>query len=108
MYGAFYTKIRGVSWEGRQRLISRLNMSGQLEVGTPLELVREPDNPFDGNAVAVRTANGDMLGYLNKDINGGISEKMRRGVRYRVTVSSVTGGIGIGNYGINIKVEEIG
>jgi hypothetical protein len=38
-----------------------------LSPGTTLRLVREPDNKFDPNAIAVRTAVGaESLGYVNK------------------------------------------
>ncbi|MBV8151602.1 MAG: HIRAN domain-containing protein, partial [Candidatus Eremiobacteraeota bacterium] len=43
----FNTKIAGVSFEGRQDLVSALSP------GMLLELRRQPDNPYDSNAIEV-------------------------------------------------------
>jgi len=39
-----------------------------LSPGTPLRLARERDNPHDSNAIAVRDANGNQLGYVPADL----------------------------------------
>jgi len=40
-----------------------------VEVGTPVEVVAEPENEFDANACAVR-AGGETLGHLPREIAG--------------------------------------
>ena len=100
----FYTKVVGVTYEGRQRLISRLNNNEELEENTELVLKREPDNPYDANAVAVLTLDGQKLGHLAREIAQNVSRSMAAGRRYRAYVSSVTGGDAGMAYGINIRV----
>jgi HIRAN domain len=50
--------------EGMNRMVE-----SSLFVGQELLLVREPDNPYDGNAVAVFTLEGRKLGYIPRDVN---------------------------------------
>ena len=42
--------------------------AADLSPGAPLRLVRERDNPHDPNAIAVRDANGEQLGYIPADL----------------------------------------
>lgn len=51
---------------------------GELKVGDALTLVREPDNPHDGNAVRVEWR-GRMLGYLPRAENRSVAAEMDRG-----------------------------
>ena len=44
----------------RQRIIR------QCKSGDPIALRREPDNPYDPNAIAVTTAAGEQIGYLSR------------------------------------------
>lgn len=103
----FYAKIAGVTFDNRQRLIWRLKREGKLEEGTELILNREPNNPYDRNAVAVLTVDGDHLGYLPKDtVACKLAPKMDNGERYVAYVTAVTGG-DVGNaFGINIKIQS--
>lgn len=39
-----------------------------LANGDPLVLVRNPDNPYDANAIEVHTPSGIMVGHINKEI----------------------------------------
>jgi hypothetical protein len=50
----------------------------QLAPGQPLELVREPDNPYDANAVRVDWQ-GQKLGYVPRAENGAIAWAMDQG-----------------------------
>lgn len=54
------TKVVGVSYEGRQEVVAR------LQVGDRVWLEREADNPFDANAIKVCRSNGEQFGYLNR------------------------------------------
>jgi hypothetical protein len=72
----------------RQEIISRCSR------GEILNLVREPDNPHDKNAVLVRRATGQALGYLGAHtVQGskGVARRMDEGVRYQVRVKDITG-----------------
>ena len=101
----FYTKVAGVTFENRQRVIAKLERRGLLEEGEGLILKREPFNPYDSNAVAVYASNGEQIGFLPKDIAKEAAPRMDRGVIYRATVVGVTGGDAENVYGVNIKIS---
>ncbi|PRW60715.1 single-stranded-DNA-specific exonuclease [Chlorella sorokiniana] len=54
-------RVVGVSFDDRQSLIPL------LQKDQAVACVREPDNPHDPNAVAVRTLDGRNLGYIPRD-----------------------------------------
>lgn len=94
----FYTKIAGVSFEGRQDVI------GGLRAGVELELERQPENPHDPNAIAVRY--GSLpLGFIKKGIALHLAPAIDSGTRYRARVASLTGG-GEKHRGVNLLVER--
>jgi single-stranded-DNA-specific exonuclease len=97
----FHTKLVGVSFEGRQDTIAG------LRVGTALALERQPANPYDPNAIAVRY--GELqLGFVRKEIAKHLAPLIDGGARYAARVESLTGGgpsTGSGqakNRGVNI------
>ena len=98
-HGFFFTKLAGVSFEGRQYIAASLN------IGDILYFEREPSNPYDKFAVKVMTSNNQQVGYISKQFSEQISTNILNGVKYNVTVSSITGGGFDSNYGVNIKVE---
>jgi hypothetical protein len=61
------TKIVGVSFENRQEVVAR------LQVGDRIWLEREPNNPFDRNAIMVCCNNGDQVGYLSAKLAASIA-----------------------------------
>ena len=103
---SFYTKIAGVTFEGRQEIIKKLSDEGKLSSGQKLELKREPDNLYDKNAIALLHPDTmQKLGYIGKDLAATMTLRMHEGVRYSAEVSQVTGGDGY-SYGVNIIVFE--
>jgi hypothetical protein len=60
-----------------------------LRAGHALELVREPDNPFDANAVRVEWR-GHKLGYVPRRDNAALAWGMDRGMALRARVSRLT------------------
>jgi single-stranded-DNA-specific exonuclease len=94
----FFTKVVGVSFEGRQ------NSVAGLVPGHPLELERQPDNAFDTNAIAVRFG-ALQLGFIRKEIARRLAPNVDAGDIYIATVASVTGG-GERNVGVNIHVRR--
>ncbi len=93
----FYTKLKGVSFEGRQDTIAG------MRVGSELELRRQPDNPYDANAVAAFFG-ALQLGFVSKEIAKHVAPVMDGGVRYRARVESLTGGSDGKNRGVNVYV----
>lgn len=58
----------------------------EIKIGDPLALVREPDNPHDGNAVRIEW-NGRTLGYVPRRENAHLARQMDHGaaVEARIT-----------------------
>ena len=94
----FNTKIVGVTFEGRQDVIAG------LQPGAELELVRQPENAFDANAVAVHFGRL-QLGFVKKAIAARIAPNMDAGERYRAEIKHITGG-GTRSAGVNIWVTR--
>lgn len=95
----FYTKVRGVSYAGRQDLIAT------LKVGEGLLLLREANNPADGNAVACLTEKGEKIGYLSRQIAAQLAPLMDLGATYEAYVEEVTGS-DEQTHGVNIFVRS--
>lgn len=101
---SFFTKVAGVTHEGRQRIITR------CIIGESLTLVRDPHNRYDRGAIKVLRANGEQLGFIPAHVSrgagqSGLSEYMDRGARYSCRISDLTGG-GDLSLGVNIEVTE--
>ncbi|HET8998017.1 MAG TPA: DHHA1 domain-containing protein, partial [bacterium] len=94
-----YSKVVGVTFDGRQQIV------GTLRPGDRLRLIREPANPHDPHAVQVVTPDGRALGYLRARLAGRLAPSIDGGARYRATVAAVTGG-GDRSSGINILLER--
>lgn len=60
-----------------------------MRVGDALELVREPDNRHDKNAVSVRWR-GQALGYLPRKENRAVAKALDDGESVRATVEKLT------------------
>ncbi len=97
---SFHTKLAGVTFEGRQDVIAG------LEPGTPLRLVREPDNAYDANACAVHDARGVQVGFLNRRLAAVLSPVLDAGVEYDAEVTDVTGGQDGQSLGVNVLVSR--
>ena len=79
--GVFYRNNNGTS---RQDIIRK------IEVGEPLELVREPSNMYDTNAVMVRHELG-QIGYVDRDSADAIAPRMDAGETFPAQVAAVDG-----------------
>ncbi len=60
--------------------------------GEPVELVPEPRNPVDPNAVAVLSARGVQIGYLTAERAPWVGAKMRNGTEVVAIFQSATPG----------------
>ena len=56
------TNVAGVTFEGRQTVVE------SLRIGEYLEIIQEPDNPYDPNAVKVMRSNGKQVGYVPREV----------------------------------------
>jgi single-stranded-DNA-specific exonuclease len=96
---SFFTKVVGVTFEGRQEVVA------QLVPGEEVFLRREPQNPYDPHAVQVVRRDGAVVGYLSSALAGRLAPRLDRGARYRATVTAVTGG-GERSLGVNLRLEQ--
>lgn len=85
----FHSKIAGVthgqSGANPQRLLKKCR-SGQLE------LIRDPRNKYDKNAIKVCLPTGEQLGWIIRDLAKELSEFIDNGTRVTAEISEVTGG----------------
>lgn len=74
----FDGKVSGVTWDNPDGT-SRQDIARTLNLYDELELMPEPGNVFDPNAIALYAPNGQQLGYLESRLAGEITRRMRRG-----------------------------
>lgn len=75
--------IRGISHAPGS--LARLKNISPL---TPLCPVREPTNPFDPNAICIRTQNGEKIGYLGREFAAELAPLMDTGTGLEVYLAS--------------------
>ena len=97
----FYTKVVGVTFEGRQRYVR------QTRTGERLRLVRDRNNAYDCNAIKVINASGNVIGFMSREIASQLAPQMDRGIIFTATVSDITGTNPGDNMGVNILVKQL-
>jgi len=55
-------RVVGIFYEGRQDVVVTMHP------GDPIQLVRDPHNPYDPNAISVRTMDNRSLGFIRKEL----------------------------------------
>ena len=78
------TPLKGMKYTGNQEAIDN------LVAGTPVDLIREPNNPADENAVKVQ-ANGVDVGYVSRGIAKNLAKRMDAGEDVRGVVAFAAG-----------------
>lgn len=91
-----YTYVAGVAY------YQAMTLKDRLRPGDPLLLRREPDNPYDGNAIVVLDARGRKLGYVPRVDNEVPARLMDAGNPLAATIYSWDGTL----YGLCISVRE--
>lgn len=90
------TKVVGVTYNGIQNILPTLRS------GMTLSFIREPNNRYDRNAVAV-ICNGNNIGHLSADLASDIGPIMDNGIPVTGKILNISGG-GRLSYGCNIEV----
>ena len=105
-----YSKVAGVTFEGRQSVIAEMIGNEQVM------LKPEPENKFDPNAIAVWVAfppeaqrESAQIGYLPKEIAAKVAPNIEGESMYG-QVDEITGGFEIepnrfASYGVIVRVE---
>jgi len=80
------TRAVGVTFEGRQEVVACLKQ------GDRIWLDREPNNPYDANAVSVCRENGEQIGYLNRHLAASLNPLFKAyGYPVKGKVVNITG-----------------
>lgn len=61
----------------------------EVHEGDFLKFRFEPENPNDPLAICVETQNGEHLGYVPRYYNGGIHDRLQRGISYSCVVTEI-------------------
>ena len=106
------TKVAGVTYDNpdgkdRQSIIKK-----NCKQGMNLILKREPDNPYDKNAVGVwiktksfLSSSEDQIGYLKKMDAKLVSDNLGKNKSIKAKITNVTGGTkGKETRGVNIEI----
>jgi len=104
---SYHSKLVGVTFEGRQDVIST------LQGGEQLRFRREPENEYDANAVAIdvltyaknKKEKWLPIGYIARDKNAELAEVLTTGKEAHITITEITGG-GDKAYGVNVYIEH--
>ncbi|MBB1125790.1 HIRAN domain-containing protein [Thiospirillum jenense] len=93
------TKVVGVAYEGRQAIVAL------LKVGEEVQLVREPNNPYDGNAIKVVRHTGQCFGFINKSLAVELAPQFdNHGSPIKAMIIAMTGGYSSdANIGVTIQ-----
>ena len=86
-----YSKVAGVTKPNRDGS-NRQVAIGKCQSGEPLDLVPEPDNPNDKDAIAVYSSAGQQIGYLHSDLAQDVLDRGDMGSDFCCYVTEVTGG----------------
>ena len=81
----YVISVAGVTWENRQEIISK------LEVGTQVELVRDLDNKYDKNAIAVKTKDGAQIGWIPRRHAEVLAPEIDAGIEWKAKIESIIG-----------------
>lgn len=99
----YHLKPSGVTFQNPDGT-SRQEIIKSLHIGDGLTLIREPENQYDKNAVAVY-AGPRMVGYIGKESAPGIARKMDAGIHHNAIVLKKIGGEGDQSSNIVMRVR---
>lgn len=88
--------------------VARRDVIATLKVGDMLQLIREPDNRYDPNAILVQSFQG-AIGYVCSRDAAEIAPWMDRGERVAVYIASIAGGPERGkpDYGVWLRALSL-
>ena len=95
------TRVVGVTFEGRQRI------AGMLDEHDELELVRNRNNKYDENAIAVFYLD-DQVGFLCRELAEKLAPLMDEGREFSCVVTEITEGKRGFSYGVNVEIRQFG
>ena len=102
------TKVSGVSFGNTQKALQRLTRYNPQSVKT--ELVRESENQYDANAIAINVSVNNSraykIGYIGRELALYLSKLIDKGITLTAQFKGVTGGVNpYNNYGALIELK---
>lgn len=94
----YRTEVKGISYEKRS------NVALAAKLGQRLDLVRDYDNPFDRNAIAV-VANGQIMGYLNRHLAQLAAVDIDCGLELKAEIVQIDG-VGVPEVSIELRERD--
>ena len=106
----FFSKIVGVTFSNpdgtsRQELIEDLEDLRRGDGVAILHLKRDPENPYDPNAVQVLFGETRQLGFLSRQVAQTIAPLLDSGTRVQCEIAQITGHDLNHSFGINIRLS---
>ena len=100
----FNIRVTGVTVDNRQKLLEKLSKRPQNHA-YKFRLQKEPENEYDPFAIAVYSEDlNKKIGYVPKDINQLVNEKLDSGAKFNVS-GDIVGGYSGKFYGVVLKCE---
>ncbi|NQS75277.1 MAG: hypothetical protein HQP61_02370 [Peptococcaceae bacterium] len=94
----FEIAVVGVTFEGRQEILRELYEEAEhstegwkYKMSWHCGLIRQPDNPYDPNAIAVELA-GEQVGFIPKALAAKLAPRIDAGEVYRVVDARIIKG----------------
>jgi hypothetical protein len=104
---SIHSKIAGVSFPNDDGTSRQEIIHNKVYPGVPLSL-RFVDSPFDRNAVAILTAEGQQLGYVRRELASEVRKFVAHGFDVKATITEVTGGtFAKPTQGVNIVLDVL-
>lgn len=97
------TKVVGVT-KNNDEGVDIQNILPELEDGSKLNFVREPNNPYDTNAIKV-ICDYQHIGYIRAGLAEEIAPIMDSGKELKGYITQITGGTNGKTYGCNIHIS---
>lgn len=84
---------------------SRQKFISKLHEGDAIDLVRDPDNEYDPNAIEVYTGY-NQIGFISKDRAPELAPQMDKGYKVEAWVDRILGGGSGQSYGVVIAIQR--
>ncbi len=98
------TKLTGVTFEDAQENINEYGIHGLIDY----DLIREPDNQHDPNAIRVVIFGNRFMGYVPKQIAGRLAPMMDNGRNFVAEFYRLNKSPAHKNVGLTVRIIEIG
>lgn len=98
------TRLSGVTFGDAQENIKRYGMPGLIDY----DLIREPDNPNDPNAIRVVIFGNDFMGYIPKRIARDIAPMMVNGRIFVAEFYRLNKSPAHKTLGLTVRIVEVG